>query len=361
MVTDFRISFQEEFATHAVVQVEVSPGAACTKVNMIRKIGCLADMWKEQEAKKKTEDVEPKAAEEAKKEEDERLKAAIAGSLEDYSTKLRKATEAEDTDALWRWWSIAVEKGWLSAIEHLEDRGRERLRGRGTFCIHEEDLRTPKKKDEDDLKTMKAVEAAEATRHLKHARRCTRLAENLGRLSAPLHELSALGRARYIQESTNIFRKLKNQLRRTQPEEDSFINKFRNEGDAVANTLRRPVFQNQARWHQAQFEKLSSLAKEDERKRRKQRSEEKAKGIKYIGQGLAARRARPFLAIVRDEVGPEGQPVGSITTSLSEIDKITTRAWSKVYKGAKGDRAKRAADYKMKYGNTCIPGPLPTP
>ena len=41
----------------------------------------------------------------------------------------------------------------------------------------------------------------------------------------------------------------------------------------------------------------------------------------------------PLLFVARDQVGPDLQPIGSISTDPGEIDSIVTRIWTKVYDG----------------------------
>ena len=63
----------------------------------------------------------PKSHEEKRKQDDQRLADAIEEELETNESKLSKALEWKDVEAMWKWWSAAV-GGWWRRL--WCDRGR---------------------------------------------------------------------------------------------------------------------------------------------------------------------------------------------------------------------------------------------
>ena len=57
----------------------------------------------------------------------------------------------------------------------------------------------------------------------------------------------------------------------------------------------------------------------------------------------------PLLFVERPDVGPQGQPKGSIATDPREVDSIFTRAWQAIYKGNVSNPMEHAGKFLDKY------------
>ena len=58
-----------------------------------------------------------------------------------------------------------------------------------------------------------------------------------------------------------------------------------------------------------------------------------SEGGKVISRTINGKYAAPPTAIQRDQVGPNGEKVGTRTHDAEEIDAIATRACQKLYEG----------------------------
>ena len=66
---------------------------------------------------------------------------------------------------------------------------------------------------------------------------------------------------------------------------------------------------------------------------------------KVLRRLLGDPTAQPLTCLKRDQVGPQGQDIGTYTMQPAEIDAITQRAWKKVYDGNCSDGRDRATDF----------------
>lgn len=73
------------------------------------------------------------------------------------------------------------------------------------------------------------------------------------------------------------------------------------------------------------------------------------RSIRQIVKRIDKDYAQPIMYLQRDKVGPQGQAVGTITTSPKEIDAIVRRAWDAIYQGSKADNDKAAGSFMAKY------------
>ena len=108
-------------------------------------------------------------------------------------------------------------------------------------------------------------------------------------------------------------------------------------------------FQLQAKAYEKQaIEEHGHEIKARQEKRRENFSCNK-KGHKAIRKALGDKATKPLQCLIRDKVGPDGQPIGTYTTNPNEIDGITQRAWNKIYDGNCSDNGGIVRSFLGKY------------
>ena len=72
---------------------------------------------------------------------------------------------------------------------------------------------------------------------------------------------------------------------------------------------------------------------------------------------LSDNLTKPITFLKRDEVGPEGQQIGTFATQPAELDNILTRAWQRIYHGTSRPLQQVADDFCKKYEHLLFHAP----
>ena len=102
-------------------------------------------------------------------------------------------------------------------------------------------------------------------------------------------------------------------------------------------------------WYETMQKSTKEKAMQENRKQATERMENRKHGVKAMSCAINSTPPKPLLHTRRDKVGPNGQAVGTITTSPTEVDSIAIRAWMNIYRGNVDDLVQAAKDFTDKY------------
>ena len=78
----------------------------------------------------------------------------------------------------------------------------------------------------------------------------------------------------------------------------------------------------------------------------------KTSRVKHMSKRLEPNGSKTLMAAIRNNkqtIGPNCQPVGSITNDPAEVDRITIEAWTAIYKEAGWDQQGRTDTFMKDY------------
>jgi len=100
------------------------------------------------------------------------------------------------------------------------------------------------------------------------------------------------------------------------------------------------------------FHTLCGMVKQEKKEHKVQtQAADKANHLKASHKTIKGGGTAPLLFVRRTEVGPQGQPKGSIATHPDEVDDIVRKAWAKIYKGNVTDEAAHLAKFCNRSNN----------
>ena len=121
--------------------------------------------------------------------------------------------------------------------------------------------------------------------------------------------------------------------------------------DALHDPKYYAIYKNEANRHHKNYLDHNRRRQEHKAKVKAQELQEKKKnrGLKKICRAIDAKCSKPLIAARRKQVGPKGQPIGTIATSPKEVDEIVKESWSQIYRGNEEDHEAAAKKFLEEY------------
>ena len=119
------------------------------------------------------------------------------------------------------------------------------------------------------------------------------------------------------------------------------------------------IFANLAKRYESLHELERARRKARERNTTKESMSDAKKGLSRMCKAVSGAGAQPLRFAKRDQMGPQGQGVGTTATNPIEVDEIARRKWLAIYAGKFQNRHRGVAMFMKKYakevGPKCMP------
>ena len=250
----------------------------------------------------------------------------VRTSVNTHQAHFREQVDQGLTQGAWETWSSAIESAFLKIVEADPGAASSRHRGRGK----------PHFKCWTDTKPPPIIVDGRTTSSLNKESR--RLLKQSRRLLAWADRVAAPRRQR---TAADIFNRHQMALFSAQsivdnsgsaPFEAELLEFLRDNWEEKSTIVLLTTLRKFQCLYFTSFKYSAHLLKSEVR-------EARAKSVtddthnKLAWKKVRGKFSPPLLFVARDQVGPDLQPVGSISTDPAEVDSIVTRIWTKIYDG----------------------------
>ena len=123
------------------------------------------------------------------------------------------------------------------------------------------------------------------------------------------------------------------------------------------STMLIPVLKNAAGRYRKAHQTLKGQALKDMREEKQRIVRIKGTGQWSLAKQMGVKSLPPLTVVRRIVRGPQGEPVGSVATSPTEVDEIVREAYGKIYAGNKTEQEVALQEYLETTGKYIFDGP----